>query len=1168
MRLRLARLGFAYLRFAHLRRGRVRLLRAAMAGALIGAVLVVTGPLPAGAQGSPASSWASAPGVQPGAAEDPSGTELAAITAADHSVQVATRSASGSWSTVSDIGGGTQDGPAVVATGTGDFAVVVRGSDTGAYVKYDNGGTWSGWSFLGGQLTGSPAAAADGSAVEVLGRGTDGALWARAASAGSWSSLGGGLASGSGPAGVYDAPGDLVAYVQGTDGAVWQHRAGSWQSIGGNITGSPAASSTATGKLEVFARGTDNAAWHRWWASGQPWSRWSSLGGNLGSGPAVAYNQGSSRADIQDAYALGSDGNLWMVTDTNGSWSGWSEVSPQSGPQTLTVDGNSSGRVFDGVGGLSAGATSRLLFDYPSAQQSQILDYLFKPDYGASLPILKVEIGGDTNSTDGAEPSHMRSTGQVDCNQGYEWWLMQQAKARNPNIKLYALEWGASGWVGGGQRTVWTSQNITYILNWLSCASSHGLQIDYLGGWNEAGYNTAWYETLRNALNQNGYAGIQLVGADNFGWSVANSMASDSAFNQAVSTVGVHYPCGSSQGSYTSCPSTGTAQSLNKPLWASEQGSQQYDGGAINLASALNRQYVDGQMTGTVNWALDWSAYGGLPYDGDGLLLANTPWSGQYVVGKSVWAMAHTSQFTQPGWRYLDSGSTRLTGGGSVVSLRSPTTGDWSSIVETTDASAPQQVTYQLTGGLSTGTVQVWATNLNSNDPSQWFDQASDIQPQGGSLTLTLQPGYVYTLTTTAGQQKGTAASPSAQSWSLPYTDNFDSDSPGASPKYFSDLGGAFQTAPCVAGGLGGTEGTTGQCLQQVITSQPVQWNSIDNYPVTVIGDPSSWQNYQASIDAVLQQAGYVELDGRALGPTNGLTGYHFRISNQGQWSLYSQDATGKDLTLASGTASFGVGTWHHLSLQLQGDTISPSLDGHQLATVADDAYQFGQVGLQTSAWTQAQFDNLEVQPLTAQSQGPLIPQDQMSATATSSQAGYPPDNAIDGNSSTIWHTEYSPQSAPPPQSITVDLGGSYNLQGLLYLPRQDGNPNGTITSYRIYTSPDDVTWTQVGSGTWAANSSQKSASFSASAVRYLRLEGDQGVNGFISAAEINVLGTPVSGPAVPAQAGRATPGLATERPAQDGQVQYGPEITSWWQSGGPRKPSPGRAGSLASSGK
>ena len=48
-------------------------------------------------------------------------------------------------------------------------------------------------------------------------------------------------------------------------------------------------------------------------------------------------------------------------------------------------------RTFHGIGGLSGGgATSVLLRDYPEPQRTQILDLLFKPNFGASLQILKV----------------------------------------------------------------------------------------------------------------------------------------------------------------------------------------------------------------------------------------------------------------------------------------------------------------------------------------------------------------------------------------------------------------------------------------------------------------------------------------------------------------------------------------------------------------------------------------------------------------------------------------------------------------------------------------------------------------------------------------------------------------------------------------------------------
>ena len=80
---------------------------------------------------------------------------------------------------------------------------------------------------------------------------------------------------------------------------------------------------------------------------------------------------------------------------------------------------------FDGVGGISGGgATSRLLVEYPDEVQSEILDFLFLPNFGASLQILKVEIGSDAQSTDGSETSHMHSANDLNLHRGYEWWIL------------------------------------------------------------------------------------------------------------------------------------------------------------------------------------------------------------------------------------------------------------------------------------------------------------------------------------------------------------------------------------------------------------------------------------------------------------------------------------------------------------------------------------------------------------------------------------------------------------------------------------------------------------------------------------------------------------------------------------------------------------------------
>jgi hypothetical protein len=122
--------------------------------------------------------------------------------------------------------------------------------------------------------------------------------------------------------------------------------------------------------------------------------------------------------------------------------------------RSITLDGRGPRRTFEGLGGLSAGAGSRLLFDYPEPERSQLLDFLFKPNFGAAFHQLKVEIGGDVNLTEGSEPSYARTRTEFEhprreyFQRGYEWWLMREARKRNPKIQLDVLQWGAPDWIG------------------------------------------------------------------------------------------------------------------------------------------------------------------------------------------------------------------------------------------------------------------------------------------------------------------------------------------------------------------------------------------------------------------------------------------------------------------------------------------------------------------------------------------------------------------------------------------------------------------------------------------------------------------------------------------------------------------------------------------------
>ena len=631
---------------------------------------------------------------------------------------------------------------------------------------------------------------------------------------------------------------------------------------------------------------------------------------------------------------------------------------------SVTVNGTATGRTFDGIGAISGGGgNSRLLPDYPEPERSQILDYLFKPGYGADLQILKVEIGGDTNSTDGSESSIEHTNGTVNCSTGYEWWLMEQAKQRDPSIKLYGLAWGAPGWIGGGN--FWSTDMINYLVSWLGCAKSHGLTIDYLGGWNERGYNIGWYENLRTALNANGYGAVQVVGADS-DWSIAGDMVGNQAFANSISIVGAHYPCnGGDGGDAATCSTTSNALATGKPLWASENGSQDDNAGAAPLIRSIVRGYTDAKFTAYINWPLLAAIYPNLGYDTTGLMVANQPWSGNYTIGASLWATAQVTQFTQPGWQFLDSGSGYLGGSesnGTYVSLKSPNGSDYTTVLETTTATAAQTVTLSVGGGLSTGTAHVWTTNLASTNPANYFVHSADVTPVNGQYTLTLQPGSVYTVSTTTGQGKGSAAGAPQAGLGLPYADGFDSDATGTEARYLSDQNGSFEVRPC--------PGRSGQCVRQMAAQSPITWDNPSN-PYTLLGD-LGWTDYTVSADAYLEQAGAVQLLGRVQTQqpfsVAGINDYYLQVANTGAWSIV-KNTTGASLTtLAGGTTSaLGTGTWHHLAVSFNGSTITASLDGATLGSATDSSYADGQAGLGLNGWQTQDFDNLSITPIGTQ---------------------------------------------------------------------------------------------------------------------------------------------------------------------------------------------------------
>ncbi|KAL8734026.1 MAG: hypothetical protein Q9166_001787 [cf. Caloplaca sp. 2 TL-2023] len=127
--------------------------------------------------------------------------------------------------------------------------------------------------------------------------------------------------------------------------------------------------------------------------------------------------------------------------------------------------------------------------------------------------------------------------------------------------------------------------------------------------------------------------------------------------------------------------------------------------------------------------------------------------------------------------------------------------------------------------------------------------------------------------------------------------------------------------------------------------------------------------------------------------------------------------------------------------------------------------------------------------------------------TGTNNEAA----NVLDGNTGTFWHTQWMPTTVPLPHTITLDMKKSYNVNGLNYLPRQDGTSNGNIGQHLIQLSSDGATWTTVASGTYLDDSSLKTTPWTTLPARYVRIIAHTEAGGrgqWTSAAEINVLST------------------------------------------------------------
>jgi galactosylceramidase len=667
-------------------------------------------------------------------------------------------------------------------------------------------------------------------------------------------------------------------------------------------------------------------------------------------------------------------------------------INKVTGVSTPIIDFDVKGPVFDGIGAISGGGGETVLLPhYPEKQRNEILDLLLKPSFGASLHILKVEVGGDALSTDGAEPSHMHmETVNPNFLRGYEFWMMSEGKKRNPSLKLYGLPWEWPSWIGQGTSNPYQnlSKPLHYITEWLRGAKNvWNVTLDYFGIWNENQCNSDYVVGLRKQLDISGFENTLIIAPDSAipeSTKLLHDMVSRSDLAKSVYAIGYHYP------NSDPCAPTATLKELKYPrLWASEDDSTVSPPSLINmktphpreqpgggcLVRTINQNFVQGNITATIIWNLIMARYPQMRWDYTGLMVATDPFNGHYDILPAVWAIAHTTQFTEPGWRMLPvvndvrtgnaTNATSLLGGSGWLHLGGTyvtyvNDDDITIVIEKMDLNQSkcergerpgdqladtiaENVTFSLIGGLRKhNSFVLWSSHFGKGaENEEMFVQKSDVPIINGKVTIEVRPNHAYTLSTirTAkkGGNNGEFSPPPKGEFPISYFDDFEDCHLSKIPKFVAPMAGAFE---CVL-----ASGKTNDIsIRQMSPSMSI-CDRGDVMPFAVLGDGFR-TSYNVTMDVFLASAGDgAFIGGRTKGPVGSGTsmdGIFFAINETNWWmalsigSLYNrnEDENSSKVIATGRMLENCLETWCTIFLTLSGIKASASINN---ITVASD---------------------------------------------------------------------------------------------------------------------------------------------------------------------------------------------------------------------------------------
>jgi hypothetical protein len=511
-------------------------------------------------------------------------------------------------------------------------------------------------------------------------------------------------------------------------------------------------------------------------------------------------------------------GNLCVATMAFGSFGliGTNETKAEAITKSITIDGNNVDQYnrFKGFGTVTANNTSRLMLDYKEEHPKEyweIMNKLFNKDTGAGLAHVKIELGGDVNSSSGTEPATMRYADEAaNVLRGAGFQFAADAKSINPDITTEILRWGEPRFTWSGaasneyeDRYQWYKQTIDAVYK------EYGFKLDYVGiSQNERAQNnnrieTEWLKYYTTKIKQEpnydtDYKHIKLVAADGYRdtKSISRVLLDHPDLIDEVDVISSHYGLTGSpelnqlqakliaegKKPKESWVSEGIAPMINARYRENMEPNYKGLGGKAGIIDVTSRIISVYSWTGAGNTPLNAVSfdfqpsvaafYEGSAYNPKHLISAMDPWSGFYEVDGGLQGVRHVMNFVgyddhstpeNERWMYVkdatysdgaffDGGVDVDTSTHNYLTLKDPETNDYSTVfANNTKETRKYKIKAQNLNGKENAPIYVWETrgaDKGQEVDANWFKNINKITPVNGEYEIEVKPYSIVTIST------------------------------------------------------------------------------------------------------------------------------------------------------------------------------------------------------------------------------------------------------------------------------------------------------------------------------------------------------------------------------------------------------------------------------------